>query len=213
MELGPEDVWPRHPSQCWRETLDYAREHGWRLVPHSGHTFGTLKCESGSCEFKIFSTGRGAENVARQARKDIDKCVHSATTTSALAVVDDLLRKANAMVEAAEAMLAKQQAEDAALLLDEAGGLVEQLAAWDEFGRLVHEIETQSATIANALTGVGADPSTTVRQATETATAQVAEAKTELDNAPPLADVVKTRRIQCRELTRRIEDVRNSLNL
>ncbi|WP_378733842.1 hypothetical protein [Nocardia brasiliensis] len=115
------------------------------------------------------------------------------------------------MMEAAEAMLAKERAEAAATLLDEACGLVEQVAAWDEFSRLVDEIETQSAVVSSALTGVGADPSTTVGQAAETATTHVADAKSELDKAPPLAEAVKTRRARCKQLTRRIDNVRKSL--
>ncbi len=152
-----------------------------------------------------------AENVAIEARKTIDACVHGSSTATLLAKVDDLLQKAEDMIVAAEAMQAKERAEAAALMIEQASSLMEELAEYDEFSRLIDEIEASENVIAGVRAGVGSDAPSTPAEAADSAARHVTAARAELNEAPPRTDQVKARRQKCKELTSRIRDVRNAL--
>lgn len=209
-ELGPDDEWPPHPHPEWRETLTHARSRGWRLTPHSGHSFGTLACEQGVCRITIFSTGKGSENVARTTRQDVERCAHGAAVGDLLSSVDDRLAKAENLVSAAEAMLAKQKAENAIVLLEDADELLE--AVWDDFSRLVDEAEIQAQLIEVAFVKAGIEAmSLTTTQVIETASQELRDARRGLQRAPSRAPQVKLRKQRHEELTKRISDVRDAL--
>jgi hypothetical protein len=106
----PREQWPRHPSPWWRETLDHARAAGWRLKTIEGHSWGRIVCDPDAenpCKILLFSTGKGAESVARDARKTIDRCGHlaSAVDGQGLARAAALLDQAERLIEAARCCL------------------------------------------------------------------------------------------------------------
>ncbi|MBF6297517.1 hypothetical protein IU459_08165 [Nocardia amamiensis] len=212
LELGPEDEWQRHTHPRWQETLVYARARGWRLQVHSGHAFGTLRCEQGKCEIKIFSTGKGAESVALTARKVVDRCVHGSSTPDLLAAVDDRLAKAENLIIVAEAMCARDKAAAAVAVLEDVDALMTGGAVWDEFSRLVDEIEMRTAVIDDALAQAGLGAPATPTAVIDSAAQHVGVARRELAKGPTLAREVKERTKKCSELAERIRDVRKALN-
>ena len=71
-----------HKDKHIRAAVDYALEHGWRLVlagPRA-HIWGTLYCPHqgrDGCFRRVFSTPRVPENHARWLRSGVDHCPHS----------------------------------------------------------------------------------------------------------------------------------------
>jgi hypothetical protein len=71
-----------HKNKHVRAAVDYALEHGWRLVlagPRA-HIWGTLYCPHqgrDGCLRRVFSTPRVPENHARWLRGAVDHCQHS----------------------------------------------------------------------------------------------------------------------------------------
>lgn len=102
---GPADEWPKHRQACWRDTLRKAREHGWYLERTSDHAWGVLRCpgDGGCAPITIFSTGRGAENVARATKRRVERCRHGAK--SPVAKVQRHLDSAERFANAAEELL------------------------------------------------------------------------------------------------------------
>jgi hypothetical protein len=75
----PNDIWPSHPNQSWRDALREARAAGWYLLTFTGKNWGSVRCGpdgAGSCSVLIFTTGRSTENVARDLPKRIRRCPH-----------------------------------------------------------------------------------------------------------------------------------------
>ena len=116
--MGMERHWPKHPAAEWRETLEVARNAGWFLMLNSDHSWGAITCNPDldrdeRCGITVFSTGKGAENVARSFRKKIARCRHS--KKSEVSVVDEAcieraqghFRKAHRLVTAAERLHAE----------------------------------------------------------------------------------------------------------
>ncbi|MFJ3616294.1 hypothetical protein [Streptomyces hydrogenans] len=99
----PEEQWPRHPKQWWRDTVDLARSAGWRLLAVEGHTWGRLVCDPDidePCNIPIFSTGIGGESVAKTARKTVHRCAHLKADEAG-----QILLRATALLDLAEAQL------------------------------------------------------------------------------------------------------------
>ncbi|MEU0502703.1 hypothetical protein [Nocardia sp. NPDC005998] len=189
----------------------YARARGWRLQENSSHSFGTLRCEQGICEVTIFSTGKGAESVALSTRQMVDRCVHGSSTPDLLVAVDDRLAKAENLIAAAEAMCARDRAEAAVALLEDVDALMTGDAVWDDFSRLVDEIEMQTTVIHDALAQAGPGAPTTPTTAVDSAAHHVGLARKELAAGPTLAREVKERKRRCADLAERIRDVRKAL--
>lgn len=116
------DAWPNHPKPWYREVYKMARDHGWTLETHSSHTgSATLRCPGGSCSLKVFATGRGGESVAKQHKREIERCPHGQGTTDALSQATELLEKAERLLDALDARLERNNLEDRAqaLLIDD----------------------------------------------------------------------------------------------
>ena len=72
-----------HPNKHIREAVDYALEHGWRLVKSGArsHAWGRLYCPAqarGACIITVYGTPRVPENHARYIRRRVDACPHGA---------------------------------------------------------------------------------------------------------------------------------------
>lgn len=107
-------------------------------------------------------------------------------------------------------MLAKQKAENAIVLLEDADELLE--AVWDDFSRLVDEAEIQAQLIEVAFVKAGIEAmSLTTTQVIETASQELRDARRGLQRAPSRAPQVKLRKQRHEELTKRISDVRDAL--
>ena len=70
-----------HKNKHIRAAVDYALEHGWRLVMAGprAHIWGRLYCSKGShggCAKSVFSTPRVPERHARKIRQAVDACPH-----------------------------------------------------------------------------------------------------------------------------------------
>lgn len=131
MYLGPADRWPAHPRAEARTALEEARATGWWFRPSEGHTFGRLRCappESAptqdACIVPVYSTS-GAEDgsdTARVIRDALRKCPHERNPgtqveqdpESVARLAAGKLAQIAALIEAAEALRAKEAADRAA---------------------------------------------------------------------------------------------------
>lgn len=151
---GPDDAWPKHTDDWWNEVLDAARTRGWSLARHSDHSWGSLNCPADECYIPpIFSTGKGAESVAKNLLKKVKRCPHAAATQSQnVALVEEHLDAADTFILAAEHLLARdaRRAEIEELLIEadtkvrssEEIAQAFDLAAWyeDDHDRRAHEV-------------------------------------------------------------------------
>jgi hypothetical protein len=179
---GPDDTWPEHDDDWWNEVLDAARARGWSLARHSDHSWGSLDCPTNECYVPpIFSTGRGAESVAKNCLKKVKRCPHAvAVQNASIRQVEGHLDAADTFLDAAEHLLARDaRRAEIQELLDEADAkvrrsseLIEQdfdLAAWHEDDHARQARETLADT---GLSGVD-EPAPVVTAAQE----QVDQAK------------------------------------
>ena len=150
------DEWPPHSQSWWRETLSLAQEWGWTLET-SGH-WGVIRCPAKICNVRIYSSGIGSENPARDARKRITRCQHDPTASSVLAKIEDLLIKTSRLIDAAESLSAKDAAEERADILSMAEEALDGGASWDEFGRLLDDAERHNDDALAAFTEVSLEP-------------------------------------------------------
>lgn len=202
MEYSPDDPWPTHPESWWRETLTAAREWGWSLEHPSGH-WGVIRCHTRACVFRINSSGKGSENPARDAKKRVERCPHNPKAVSVVAQIAERLSKASRLIDAAESMNAKDDAERRAYMLESAQELFDEDATWDEFGRLADEAERHEADAAAVFAEVGIDPmnSDTVL---DLADGQVRQVRMDLQAKRLPAGRVKSLQAHSKELRARI---------
>ena len=71
-----------HKDKHIRAAVDYALEHGWRLVVAGprAHVWGRMYCPQGDrtgCQFSVFSTPRNPQKHAQWIRRNVDACRHS----------------------------------------------------------------------------------------------------------------------------------------
>lgn len=120
-----------HQNKEWQETLDLARNYGWTSVRQSNHGVLLIKCPSGDHSKKVFSTGRGTENVARSTRIYIRGCQHR-NLTDVIHRVEDALDNAERLLTGASALLDRSDAHEA---MQDLLGLAEEHLAQveDEF--------------------------------------------------------------------------------
>ncbi|MFT3716484.1 MAG: hypothetical protein QM774_11200 [Gordonia sp. (in: high G+C Gram-positive bacteria)] len=106
-----------HTHKEWQITLDMARERGWTATVGSNHSVTYVECpaKNPQCRVKAFSTGRGAENAARNSRNKIRNCIHAET---------GLLETATLRMDSAETFLTATSAE---LTLRSVGRRAEEL--------------------------------------------------------------------------------------
>ena len=70
-----------HKNKHIRAAVDYALEHGWRLVlagPRA-HIWGRLRCHRADrtgCQFSVFCTPRNPQGHAQWIRQQVDGCPH-----------------------------------------------------------------------------------------------------------------------------------------
>ncbi|MBO0801596.1 MAG: hypothetical protein J2P25_00760 [Nocardiopsaceae bacterium] len=109
---GPNDEWPEHSKQYFRDALKYAQNAGWWFRKFEGHSFGIVICDQempkgDRCEYLVFSTGRGSEANARTLRSRVDRCPHrkGGSPASAVAIATELLDEAELLIEAAQACM------------------------------------------------------------------------------------------------------------
>jgi hypothetical protein len=72
---------PRHPNKHIEAVVQYAESVGWRVSLSNGHAWGHILCPHTArdgCMLSVWSTPRSAENHARQLRREIDRCPHTA---------------------------------------------------------------------------------------------------------------------------------------
>ncbi|MGN9912579.1 hypothetical protein ACTMTJ_34080 [Phytohabitans sp. LJ34] len=139
---SPDDKWPRHNSQWFREALDFARSAGWHFKESGGaaHIFGVVFCRkvdtNDFCSYVVFSTGEGGESAATGLRRKVEQCRHSATgPASRLEAATVKMTKAERLVDAAER------------LIDAHGGQQESLEAWARASELMDAAESDTAEI------------------------------------------------------------------
>lgn len=132
---GPDDTWPRHGRDYFREALRYARNARWWLGKFDDHSFGRAVCDrdlpsDSRCEFLIFSSGSGSESAARELKKLVDHCPHRSSSGSrrltAVEEAKNLLDEADLLIGAAERCVVADNMQDAA------GELLELAAAATE---------------------------------------------------------------------------------
>lgn len=106
---GPNDEWPEHSKQHFRDALKHARNAGWSFYEFEGHCFGRVVCDpdlpkEDRCEYLVFSTGKALESAARELKSRVDRCPHRRVPapSSAVAVAMELLDEAEVLIEAAQ---------------------------------------------------------------------------------------------------------------
>lgn len=152
---GPDEPWPRHQKQHWREALKQARDAGWTLH-HLGapHRFGIVKCPEGEHTFAVGSTARNSETHARQVPKRLRACRHGSTRltrpaareaecTKLLDRADELIRRASDDLCLAQALtMARADCDAIESMLDSAdANLDEVVALHDDASARVVELE------------------------------------------------------------------------
>ena len=154
MDFSPTEAWPQHPEPCWRSTLDHARARGWSLKTFSGHAWGEVRCSSGQCTKKVYTTGKGSENVALGVRRLVDRCPHQSGLSGRLDLVEDRLLKATRLVDAAEALAERGKDHERIEMLDTGAELLDD-ALWDELGILIDDEDRYADAAAAALLDSG----------------------------------------------------------
>lgn len=71
-----------HPNKHIREAVQYAENHGWRVVKAGAraHTWGRIYCPLTSregCARAVYSTPRSPEDHARDLQRAVDRCSHN----------------------------------------------------------------------------------------------------------------------------------------
>jgi len=69
----------RHPNKAVEEAVTYAEAEGWKFRSQ-GH-WGRLYCAQADregCQIGVFGTPKNAGNHAKQIRRAVDRCPHSA---------------------------------------------------------------------------------------------------------------------------------------
>lgn len=217
---GPDEVWPQHGRDYYRDALSYARKADWWLQKYSSHSFGKVVCDrnlpgDARCEFLVFSSGAGAENKARELRSLVDRCPHKSSTraqgSSAVDAVAGLLDEADLLVAAAQRCieaddmqaraqelldLAAEAAATADSLLDDGEAELEHAVELDSRSRDERAVAAELADAAgySASARVGAEP------LLDEATERVVTAKRRL--GPPSHG--GRRRMQLRERAERV---------
>ncbi|RLS50720.1 MAG: hypothetical protein DWH88_00340 [Planctomycetota bacterium] len=72
---------PRHPNAHIEAAVRHGETLGWRVALSNGHAWGRLFCPLETrdrCIVLVCSTPRVPENHARQIRRALDSCGHSA---------------------------------------------------------------------------------------------------------------------------------------
>ena len=106
-----ESVWS-HQNKEWQETLDLAKRYGWSSEKAKSHGGLSLTCPGSDQRhnIRVFSTGKGTENVARTYRKKISRCEHR-DLRDPLGRAEASLEDAARLLRAAAALLDRDDAE------------------------------------------------------------------------------------------------------
>ncbi|MEN8582155.1 hypothetical protein ABFP37_05510 [Burkholderia sp. RS01] len=177
-----ESVWT-HPNKEWEETLDLARRLGWSSEKATSHGGLTLICPGADPNHKIrvFSTGKGAEDVARTSRKKVKRCEHG-DLSGPLGRAETALEDAARLLKAASALLDRDDAEQHMLEILELASeqLAEAEAAFDEANR---SFDHAKGLVGELLGADGADVASS--QLLGTASSQLRTAELTLRDLPP----------------------------
>ena len=71
----------RHPSKEIEAAIRVAERVGWRVEKRNGHAWGRLYCpyfDRDGCRVSVWSTPRNPERHAKDIRRAIGRCRHSA---------------------------------------------------------------------------------------------------------------------------------------
>jgi hypothetical protein len=71
----------RHPKKDIEAAIQYAEDHGWRVLEGGSHVCGFLYCPErtrAGCRLHVFSTPRNPFAHARDLRRGVDACQHEA---------------------------------------------------------------------------------------------------------------------------------------
>lgn len=190
-------------------TLDLARSLGWPApIKATAHGGLVLQCPAGDARhrIRIFSTGRGSERVARDARKKIQRCQHSPAAEAILGRIVLALDNAERWIRAAEAQQAKDDAErDLDRLVDAVEASKQLLAQVDEeFARLVEQTRKLDEELEALLESPRPDPDQLVQRAA----GDLRDAHLELREAPGDAPQLSMLRERFDGLSQRLAVVR-----
>jgi len=117
--------WPTHDDKAWQAVLDRARALGWPAPAWTkNHPQIKLVCPAADpkCMIRIYSTGKGAETVAVQSLRGVDRCPHR-NIVDDIVRVDEALCSADRFVRAAETLI---QRGEISAKLDELMQLVDE---------------------------------------------------------------------------------------
>lgn len=202
----PDDAWPKHPKPYWRDTLQYAQDHRWTFTDE-GH-FGAIKCPTGVCMVRVYSTGRGGESVARQTRRKIERCPHGQGTPDLLATISKSLDRAARFLDAAAALLDQRDAEQAIEMLDAVGELLDD-AVWDEIGGRFTELDVSRDSADAAFHDLAVEPMP-ASDALGAADGQIKQARKDLKDAKRSSrERVREYKTRAAELQARLGDLRS----
>lgn len=174
-----------HGCKEWEETLEKALSFGWTVKTHSNHNIKRATCPAGpgGCTFKVFSTGRGTENVARHTMvSKVLACPHRdvsgelSTATHHLDNADRHLENAAALIRHSDSQARQEQALALLELADEQA----HLAADELFASATRDQEEADAFLEQAEVSVDEEPRAEVRGAGQS----LSKARRALDGLP-----------------------------
>lgn len=197
-----------HSNKEWQETLDLARLYGWP-EPREARDHGglILQCPAGDARHRIrvYSTGRGTENVARGFRKKIRNCQHGPVAEATLGRIVQALDSAERWISAAEAQLSLADAEHDLDLLVEAIGASEELLA--EAEEAFDRLDRQSSELDEELEALLGSPRPDPSDLSDRAAGDLRDAELDLRDAPRDAPQTQSLRDRYKFLAGRLADV------
>lgn len=109
------DVW-KHANKEWQKVLDLAHKLGWPDPIKARDHVDLILCCPGSGEdqcnkIKIYSTGRGAESVAKSALRKVKQCPHG-NQQDILVKVERALEAAERLISAVELRIERHEIQE-----------------------------------------------------------------------------------------------------
>jgi hypothetical protein len=166
---GPDDAWPEHQNDYWRQALKQARAAGWTLkYLGAAHRFGQVLCPGPADEqhsFTVDSTARGSETKALEVPKLLRKCRHGTPPDTGSRVAERqeeahrLLDRADQLIDQAAEGLERAENKQAALarlelLLETAELTVNEVLAAEQEEALERAAEHEDAPTAAAIADI-----------------------------------------------------------
>ncbi len=211
MDYAAADTWPEHPDAYWRVTLDHARRRGWSLRRFSGHAWGEIRCPSGACRKKVYTSGKSNENVARGVRRLVDRCPHQVGFREVLDEIEERLVKAERLVDAAKALAGKGRVTEQLELLENCVELLdEDDSFWAQVEILYEEESRYDEAAAEAFADAG-EAAPGPNEALDLAEVRVRGIRKDLKSESPRVKRVKELKARADALRNRIRTMRAAL--